>query len=181
MTESIKALTDNPSEKERERKFLIKKLPDNMEQYPHKKIDQGYLAITQDGTEIRLRKKGNKYFQTVKSEGGEERDEKEIELTEEQFNSLWPITAGKRIVKTRYEIPDGNGVLELDVYQGDLKGLIVVEREFKDEKESKEFVPLDWFGDEVTEDKAYKNKNLAVHGMPKEEQVEEVRKRVVGL
>jgi len=38
-----------------ERKFLVNELPNNLEQFPHKNIVQGYLAIGTDGTEVRLR------------------------------------------------------------------------------------------------------------------------------
>ena len=59
---SMKVLSQEISEKqsqpqEIERKFLVKSLPENLEQYPHKDIVQGYLAITEDGMEVRLRHK----------------------------------------------------------------------------------------------------------------------------
>jgi hypothetical protein len=43
--------------KEIERKFLVDKLPENLDKYSHKEIIQGYVAITEEGTEVRLRKK----------------------------------------------------------------------------------------------------------------------------
>ena len=42
-----------------ERKFLIKKLPDDLIKNKQSEIIQGYVLITPD-TEIRLRKKGKK-------------------------------------------------------------------------------------------------------------------------
>jgi len=153
-----------------ERKFLVKSLPENLEQYPHKDIVQGYLAITEDGTEVRLRKKGKKYFQTVKSGAGKTRFESEVEITEDQFNTLWEATKGKRVEKTRYEIPHESGTIELDIYHGDLDGLLSVEMEFSSEKDSNEFVTPIWLSEEVTDDKKYKNQNLALHGVPKRKQ-----------
>ena len=150
-----------------ERKFLVKSLPENLKQYPSKEIIQGYLAITEDGTEVRLRQKGKKYFQTVKSGSGKTRFESEIEITAEQFNSLWEATKGKRVEKTRYEIPHENGVIELDVYRGDLDGLLSAEMEFSSEEDSNKFIAPKWFNEEVTDDKRYKNQNLALHGVPK--------------
>ena len=47
-----------------ERKFLVKKLPDNINRYPYQKIEQGYLSYV---PEVRIRKSNNKYFLTVKS------------------------------------------------------------------------------------------------------------------
>jgi len=153
-----------------ERKFLVKSLPENLEQYPHKDIVQGYLAITEDGTEVRLRKKGKKYFQTVKSGAGKTRFESEVEITEDQFNTLWEATKGKRVEKTRYEIPHESGTIELDIYHGDLDGLLLAEMEFSSEKDSNEFVTPIWLSEEVTDDKKYKNQNLALHGVPKRKQ-----------
>ena len=50
---------------------------------------------------------------------------------------------------------------ELDIYYGELEGLITVETEFKSEKEANEFIVPNWYGKEITYDKRYKNKNLA--------------------
>ncbi|MCX6737009.1 MAG: class IV adenylate cyclase [Candidatus Parcubacteria bacterium] len=158
--------------KEIEKKFLIETLPDNLEDYPSEEIMQGYIAITDDGTEVRLRKKGDMYFQTIKSGNGKTRTESEIEITEEQFNILWKTTVGKRLEKKRYKIPHANGVIELDIYGEGLEGLVTAEIEFPSEEESDAFVVPTWFGEEVTEDKRYKNQKLVSSGMPEEENLE---------
>lgn len=155
--------------KEIERKFLVQSLPENLENFPHDEVVQGYIATAEYGTEVRLRKKGDKYFQTVKSGGGKSRTESEVEITEEQFNALWETTAGKRLEKTRYKIPHEAGLIELDVYRGDLSDLVTAEMEFKSKAESDKFVAPQWLGKEVTEDKRYKNQSLALHGIPSEE------------
>lgn len=154
--------------KEIERKFLVKSLPENLEQYSSKEITQGYIAVSEDGTEIRLRKKGDKHFQTVKSGGGKVRTEVEIEITKEQFDSLWGTTEGKRIEKIRYVIPHEGAKIELDVYHGKLEGLTTVEVEFDSVEASDGFDPPEWFGREVTEDRKYKNQSLAIYGIPAE-------------
>lgn len=159
--------------KEIERKFLVVKLPENLDAYPKNEIVQGYLAIAPDGTEIRLRKKEDKYFQTVKTGGSKTRGEFETEITEEQFKIFWQATEGKRVEKTRYQIPCGDNVIELDVYHNNLKGLLSAEVEFKSEADGNTFVAPEWFGGEVTEDSRYKNQNLALHGIPQEEQLRE--------
>ncbi len=151
-----------------ERKFLVKEMPAGLGSYPAYEISQGYLAVTGDETEIRIRWKGNKYYETVKSGEGLKRKEVEIELGEKEFNALWPLTEGKRVEKTRYEIPYGAHLIELDVYSGALEGLVVVEVEFGSEEESARFDPPDWFGSEVTGDVRYSNRSLAVHGRPEE-------------
>ncbi|MFC2164364.1 CYTH domain-containing protein [Acidobacteriota bacterium] len=149
-----------------ERKFVVHKLPPDLHKLTPKKIIQGYLSITEDGTEIRLRKLENAYFQTVKSGQGLKRQEIEIELSESQFSLLWPLTKGKRVEKTRYDIPYNNRIIELDIYKGSLKGLVTAEVEFKSQADAEIFAPPAWMDQEVTQDDRYKNRNLAVHGLP---------------
>lgn len=148
-----------------ERKYLVYKLPDNLENYKSYEIQQGYIVAFEE-IEVRVRKKGNKFFQTIKSSGNLKREENEIDLSEKQFYKLWPLTEGKRIEKTRYEIPFCDWLIELDIYSGELNGLIVAEVEFANEEESKSFKPPTWFKMEVTKDKRYKNKNLSLYGSP---------------
>jgi len=153
--------------KEIERKFLISSLPDDLDQYPYRDILQGYVVIAEDGTEVRLRKKDDKFFLTVKSGGGKIRDESETEMTQDQFDAMWGTTEGKRLEKRRYFIPYKDAILELDVYGGDLEGLIVVEVEFSSEELSEQFDLPAWFGEETTEDNRYKNQSLALYGDPR--------------
>ena len=148
-----------------ERKFLVLNPPDNLKKYNSNEILQGYIFISDD-IEIRLRKKGNLFFQTIKSSGDLQRAEYEIELTNDQFEKLWPLTEGKRIQKIRYEIEHQNHLIELDIYLNNLVGLKTAEVEFKSVDESIEFNPPSWFGDDVTKDIKYKNKNLALFGIP---------------
>jgi CYTH domain-containing protein len=147
------------STQEVERKWIVRELPD-LTGATGKEIVQGYIAVGADGTEVRIRQKGDRFFQTIKSEGGLVRDEIEVELTKEQFDCLWQATAGRRLQKTRYEITCADVTIELDVYKGELEGLILAEVEFESVTESEKFSAPEWFGAEVTEDSRYKNKNL---------------------
>lgn len=153
------------STREVERKWLVTELPE-LTGLRGKEVRQGYIAVTPDGTEVRVRQKGDEYFQTIKSDGGLVRLELEIELTSAQYDVLWQATPGRRLEKTRYEIALDGAKIELDVYKGDLAGLVVVEVEFASVRDSEKFLPPAWFGPEVTEDKRYKNKNLAQQGRP---------------
>ncbi len=151
-----------------ERKFLVVEAPPGLDRYPYEAIRQGYLALTEDGTEVRLRHKGPRFFQTIKRGEGLQRAELEIALTGEQFETLWPLTEGKRVVKVRYAIAYEGRTIELDVYRGALAGLITAEVEFPSLEASAAFQPPSWLGAEITEDARYKNKNLAVFGVPPE-------------
>ncbi len=152
-----------------ERKFLVAKPPPDLAQRQGVPILQGYLAVAADGAEVRLRRKGTTYWQTVKRGTGLVRTEVEIALEPAQFETLWPLTEGRRLEKTRYRIEHGNDVLELDVYAGPLAGLCTVEVEFGSQRASREFAPPAWFGAEVTDDARYGNRELARHGLPRDD------------
>ncbi|MGI9534274.1 MAG: CYTH domain-containing protein [Thermodesulfobacteriota bacterium] len=149
-----------------ERKFLIYNPPPDYHKHPFSEIIQGYIVITEN-TEIRIRKKGTGYFQTFKTGEGLIRKETEIEITREQFDALWPLTEQWRIEKKRYEINYEGYLIELDFYSVNLENLIVAEVEFQSEAQSSSFNPPDWFGREITDDEEFKNKNLALNGIPK--------------
>lgn len=144
-----------------ERKFLLKTIPGDLSNRPHYKIEQGYLAATADGRQVRLRRTDSSSTLTFKTAEGAVRAEREISLSPEQFEVLWPATTGKRLTKTRYMVPWNNHTIEIDVYEGVNQGIVVAEVEFKDVNQCEHFRPPDWFGDEVTNDPRYSNPVLA--------------------
>jgi adenylate cyclase len=149
-----------------EKVFKVRRIPQNIDQYPSTNIVQGYLAIEPDGAEARLRKIGDRYVESYKGSGRLERRELEIELSRDQFDALWPATEGRRLEKVRYKIDSGGQTIELNIYKGKLEGLALAEIEFRSRAESEGFESPDWLGEEVTEDKRYKNQNLAQKGAP---------------
>ena len=148
-----------------ERKFLMDRVPDGLDDHPSAEIEQGYLAIT-DEVEVRVRRYGEQSFLTVKSGGGEVRVEEEIEIDARRFAALWPLTDNRRIEKRRYRIPAGGRTIELDVYHGRLSGLLVAEIEFDSPEAAAAFIPPAWLGSDVTGDARYKNRRLATDGLP---------------
>ena len=149
------------SSHEIERKFLLQRIPINLKDFPGHEIAQGYLAVENDGTQVRLRRKGPACLLAFKTRHGAVREEREIELSEEQFESLWPATSGRRLRKTRYEVPSEGLTIEVDFFRGKHDGLVVAEVEFSDLDEAQRFEPPEWFGAEVTNDPDYSNVKLA--------------------
>lgn len=149
-----------------ERKFLVARLPGDLEYFRYKTIRQGYMVIGADGSEARVRDKSGSYTLTVKSKGDLSRGEWETPITEEQFTILWGSTAGKRVEKIRYAIPYNGHTIELDIYEGALNGLMSAEVEFESETAARAFEVPDWFADDVTANSEFKNQNLALRGLP---------------
>jgi len=147
--------------REIERKFLLKRLPDKLKRSRHYIIEQGYLATESAGRQVRLRKKGKTASLTFKVGRGAHREEREIRLSLKQFTALWPGTAGRRLRKVRYEIPWKNLLIEIDIYRGRHAGLVVAEVESPDRATCRKFRPPPWFGREVTGEKRYSNVRLA--------------------
>ena len=147
--------------REIERKFLLKRLPDGLKDYPHEEIEQGYLAVERDGVQVRLRKKGDVRSLTYKRGNKSAREECEIRLTGEQFDALWPATKGRRLTKTRFDVPWREHTIEVDIYTGRHDGVVVAEVEFADERSCRDFEPPDWFGEDVTGKSRYSNVVLA--------------------
>jgi adenylate cyclase len=147
-----------------ERKFLVPDPPD-LAGTKVDEIEQGYLAIGVEG-EVRVRRRGGKHVLTAKRGSGLSREEAEIELDRERFDVLWPLTEGRRLHKRRHVVPLGDLKIEVDVYDGDLQGLVVAEIEFSSEEEARGFDPPEWLGDDVTGDRRYLNETLAAEGAP---------------
>jgi adenylate cyclase len=150
-----------------ERKFLLgSPLPD-LGKHPARRIEQGYLAVGDEGVEVRLRRIDDETLLTIKSAPGLVRVEEEMPIEPRRFESLWPLTDGRRIVKTRHLVPLSDGLtVEVDVYEEALEGLLTAEVEFDSVEDSRDFDAPAWLGEEVTGDARYANRSLAIDGRP---------------
>ena len=143
-----------------ERKYLIRRLPENPSQYQCKKIAQGYICTN---PVVRIRKSDDEYYLTYKGKGLMAREEYNLPLTQEGYEHMLPKIDGRLIEKSRYLIPlDGKLTAELDIFEGDLAPLIIVEVEFDSLDAANSFIPPEWFGEDVTESRKYHNSNLAL-------------------
>lgn len=146
-----------------ERKFLVKCIPDDMLQYPCKRIEQAYLCTK---PVLRVRRYGEEFWLTCKGEGLLAREEYELSLSEEAYQHLLAKADGLVIEKDRYCIPWEGRIIELDVFDGSLAPLVFAEVEFSTEKEALEFCPPEWFDRDVTWDPTYSNASLSRKGKP---------------
>ena len=146
-----------------ERKYLLRALPEHVLAWPHHEIVQGYLPgerlaerlrrVRVDGTE--------RWFRTVKGGTGIARTELEDETTQQIFDTMWPLTEGRRVHKRRYAVADEAHVWEIDEFTD--RELVLAEVELTDPDAS--VVPPEWLAPyvvrEVTGEPEYLNLNLA--------------------
>lgn len=151
-----------------ERKFLVQ--PDvwraAISGIEGKPIDQGYLsthAAEESGatrSSTRVRRSGEKAWLTIKSaESGMTRQEFEFSISLAEAVEMLASLCMTRVEKTRYAIPHGAHVIELDVFEGANAGLVVAEVELASVDDV--FEAPAWLGEEVTHLKRYYNVNLA--------------------
>ena len=141
-----------------ERKLLVRRLPEHLNAYPKRHIEQAYLSAD---PVVRIRRLDDSYILTCKGEGLLVREEREMPLSAAAYRRLLPKAEGTVIEKDRYRIPCGPYTIELDVFGGALAPLVLAEVEFPTEGEAAAFQPPDWFGTEVTYDPAYTNARLS--------------------
>ncbi|MBO5349884.1 MAG: adenylate cyclase [Clostridia bacterium] len=143
-------------ELEIEKKYKVKRLPQNLDKYEHKTIEQSYL--NKGGAPIRLRKiiKGEnvQWIFSKKAriaEGSFECIEHNIKLPENIYQELLNAKEGRTIIKTRYKITLQSGLnVELDVFHGFFEGVCIAEIEYKSVEQANNYRVPEWLGEEVT-------------------------------
>ena len=146
-----------------ERKFLVKSQAFKKQANNETRIVQAYLNSHPERS-VRIRIKGDRGILTIKGKGnssGASRFEWEKEISLTDAEALLPLCEKGSIHKTRYEIPVGKHLFEVDEFYDDNKGLIIAEVELQSENEI--FEKPDWLGTEVTGDNKYYNSQLVSH------------------
>jgi adenylate cyclase len=161
-----------------ERKFLLKKKPTIDKVLLVYKIKQGYLYTNGGGTlRVRIEQRVDKV--TLKPIGEKTaylglklpiegmkfaRSEQEPEIPLKMAKALLKKCGDYTVHKHRFEVMYGTDkdfkIWEVDVMRKKLAGMEIVEIEL--DSEDQKFIKPDWVGKEVTFDKRYKNKNLAI-------------------
>lgn len=157
-----------------ERKFTIKKLPDDLDLYPYHVIEQAYLNTD---PVIRIRREDDEFYLTYKGHGMMAREEHNLPLNEESYYHLRNKADGNIISKKRYLIPlndpqfaksgpkppEGYSLtIELDIFDPPFAPLILAEVEFGSKNAAETFLPPDWFLEDVTYNASYHNSYLSM-------------------
>jgi CHAD domain-containing protein/CYTH domain-containing protein len=148
---------------ERERRFLLAGLPPRAAEAEVAEIAQGWLPGGRVRERIRrvLGPEGERYWRAVEQGGGLPRLEAEEETTREVFETLWPLTEGRRIAKRRHRVRDGALLWEVDEFTD--RELVVAGVELA--AGTNDVALPDWLRPlvvrEVTEEPAFLDGNLA--------------------
>jgi adenylate cyclase len=154
----------NRPDREIERKYLLRELPERVVDAPSLDIDQGYLPGERINERIRRTRgsDGLRYYRTIKAGSGIERLEIEEETSELFFATVWPLTGGCRVHKRRYLVPEAELTWEIDEFL-DRDGLWLAELELRSVDDV--VVLPAWLRSvierEVTDDPQYTNHALA--------------------
>lgn len=147
---------------ERERVYLVKYLPDNINQFKPIEIQVGDFFDSNAIDALKIRQKGNEYH-LIKKEANsvQERIEHVIHIKEGEFKVLIGamIQSHKKI---RYLLPLNNLTCELDIYKDKLSGYARVEVEFDNDEEMHNFIPPEWFAEEITDINHEIHENLGI-------------------
>ncbi|GLS71319.1 hypothetical protein GCM10007890_33320 [Methylobacterium tardum] len=116
-----------------------------------RRLSDGLIANAA-GMKVRVRKDGGEAWLTVKGpRAGVVRAEFEWEITTPEADSLLrSLQPGERVEKVRHRVPHGGSVWTVDVFEGDLDGVVLAEVEL--DREDQEVDLPDWVGREVTGD-----------------------------
>ncbi len=136
---------------ERERVFLVKKLPTAITSCIPTQIKVGDFFDSNSTDALKIRQKGDNYH-LIKKEttSAQERLEHVINIKKGEFDILFNCTKQSHS-KNRYILQVDKYEYEIDYYLGRLDGYVRVEVEFKNDKDMNSFNPPEWFGDEITE------------------------------
>lgn len=143
-------------EEEFELTYLPRRLPRGLFNSDSKEILDVYIPVTAAHPILRIRKCGNTLEitkkQPVAGTDSSHQIEHTISLSPEEFSTLMQVE-GKKVRKIRYYYTEGDAVYECDVFQDDLRGLVLVDVEFTSHKEKSKFEPPEWILADVTQEK----------------------------
>ncbi|MEI7498298.1 MAG: hypothetical protein WCK11_03390 [Candidatus Falkowbacteria bacterium] len=147
---------------ERERVFLVKKLPENISNYIPTPISVGDFFESNATDALKIRQKGDKYHLIKKETNtAHERIEHVIDIKKGEFDALVKCTVQFHR-KKRYFYPFKKHVCEIDYYLDRLDGYARVEVEFENDEDMFNFISPEWFGNEITEINHEIHENLGI-------------------
>jgi len=144
-------------ELEIEKTYLLKYIPQDLLRFPSKQYLDIYIPESAVHPTLRIRKRGNEYEITKKypivDGDASQQHEHTISLDNEEYLAFEAKIRGKRAEKIRFFYKFKRYNTEIDIYQGDLAGLALVDFEFNSKEEMDSFTPPDFCLADVTQEK----------------------------
>jgi len=140
-----------------ERKFFVRELPDlnNLEAI---KYERCFLFID-EYSEIRIQKKRDKYeLERKTTKNSLEAKKQRFQISQEEYERL-KRNCEKIIKRTSYN-SSASPKISIKVYSGDFIWLTRVEVEFSNKEGAYKFMPLEWFGKEITSSPLWRDSKL---------------------
>jgi len=144
-----------------ERRFKLSGMPMGLDILRMKMIEQQYLV---NGIEkVRIRKSTDtqvsSYELTVKNGIGMAKEENNLVINSTTYQELAKLSKFKPLEKIRYEVEYYGNIIEIDRFFHDAD-LVIAEVEFKTEQQANDFIPPEWFGQEITRKSQYSSNNI---------------------
>jgi CYTH domain-containing protein len=135
--------------------YLAKYLPTQLDTTRCKEYVDIYFPASLAHPTLRLRRRGDSYEMTKKTiisgTDSSEMHEATIPLTKEEYAAL-AQAPGARVHKLRYEHDIAGRTAEIDVFQDELAGLVLIDFEFASTAEKEQFTMPDICLAEVTQE-----------------------------
>jgi len=146
-----------------ERKYLLHGLPPQLASMPAVAIEQGYIPGQRIHERIRRISgpEGVRCWRTIKLGAGLVRQEFEEEMPERMFEGLWPLTEGRRVLKRRYQLADGEFTWDVDEFTDRTLFLAEVEMPSAGASVTVPDWLAPWVVRDVTDEPEYGNLSLA--------------------
>ncbi len=150
-----------------ERKFLVSEahaaqvLPGTRSEH----LVQGYLAKSAVTVRVRIVDDSRAWLTLKGPRVGLSQPEFEYEIALADGRELLALASLGVVRKRRHYVPHAGQTFEVDVYEGELAGLVTAELELEHEAQEVEW-PL-WLGRDVSDEPAYSNSSLARNGLPR--------------
>ena len=148
-------------ELEREFTYLVEELPEDLSEFPSVIVEDNYVPMGAEHPTLRIRRKGEKYEVTKKcpvdsEDGGQSGDssrhvEHTTPLTRAEYEVL-NSCEGKRLIKRRVFYEADGVKSDIDVFLGEMMGLVTADFEFSDDEEMKRFVKPGFVGADVSQE-----------------------------
>lgn len=143
------------TEVELELTYLAKEIPKDLTDSPSKVITDVYYPAETEHPVLRLRQRGDTYELTKKEIASGTDSSYQLEhtvtLNRDEFEAL-AKAPGRRVTKRRYFYKYNGQTAEVDVFEGDLKGLVEVDFEFTDRETQLAFTMPDFCLADVTQE-----------------------------